>query len=135
MAKKVAQESGATTTAEAPGKQAPGVNKARAIAEALRALGRDASGSDVVGYVKQKFGVTVSSTYVSIVRGNLKKKRGGRPKKTSVASEQANESLPVRTEPSASAGDFVDLIREVKALANRAGGLTGLKRLVDALAE
>jgi hypothetical protein len=135
MAKKAAQNSGATATAEAPRKPAEGVNKAQAIAEAFRHLGRQASGADVIGYVVQKFGISVSPNYVSIIRGNLKKKRGGRPRQAAKASDQAEGSQASRKPRSAPAGDLITLIREVKALAQRVGSLGELKRLVDALAE
>jgi hypothetical protein len=135
MAKKAAQESSSTATREAPGSPIQGVNKAQAIAEAFKELGRDASGSDVIGYVSQKFGVQVSPNYVSIIRGNLKKKRGGRPKKAPATSDQDAETRAVRKQPSTPAGDLIALIHEVKALAQTVGGLAELKPLVDALAE
>jgi hypothetical protein len=129
----MAKTKSAAAIAEAPGKPAQDVNKAQAIAEAFRELGRDASGQDVMGYVSQKFGVKVSPNYVSIVRGNLKKKRGGRPKKAQAGRGPANG--PQTGQSHAPANDTLSLIREVKAVAQKAGGMSELKRLVDALAE
>jgi hypothetical protein len=135
MAKKASQASSALATAEAPEKPAQGVSKAQAIAEAFQHLGRDASGQDVIGYVSQKFGVAVSPNYVSIVRGELKKKRGGRPKRAQGLNGQAEGTRAVSKPVVAPADDLIALIREVKALAQRAGGMSELKRLVDVLAE
>jgi hypothetical protein len=135
MAKKASRVSSAVATAEAPGKPAQGVNKAKAIAEAFKTLGRDASGQDVIGYVRQKFGINVSANYVSILRGEMKKKRGGRPKQGQALNGQEGRTPVASKPPAASAHDLIALIREVKALAQRAGGMGELKRLVDALAE
>jgi hypothetical protein len=135
MAKKNAtQESGGVAETK-PAVAAPmqGVNKQQAIAEAMRELGRDASTADLIGYARQKFGVEVSPGYVSVIKSNLKKKQ----RKKTLASASAAEPVNGRKQKEAStvAADPVQMIRDVKALAKRAGGMQALKRLVDVLAE
>jgi hypothetical protein len=135
MAKtKATKESTAAAVAEPEAAEAVhGVNKMQAIAEAIRELGKHASAADLIGYARQKFGVEVSPGYVSVIKSNLKK-QGKTPRKASAESSPANGHANGRRRERTSA-DSVQLIREVKALAERAGGLHALKELVDVLAE
>jgi NAD(P)H-dependent flavin oxidoreductase YrpB (nitropropane dioxygenase family) len=132
---KAAPQSGGTATAESPASPPQGMTKAKAIAEAFRHLGKGASNQDLIGYAMQKFGIEVSPNYVSILKSDLKKKRRG-PRKAAVAvPAEGNGHAAERRLRNQPATDLVALIREAKALAQKAGGMAELKRLVDALAE
>jgi hypothetical protein len=115
------------------------LNKVQAIEVALKELGKRASTKDLVGYAKQKFNLDVTPQYVSVIKSTLKKRQGKQPRKERMQAEEVNgHTNPngrrgIRT--TGTADDPAELVREVKALAQKLGGLVALKRLVEALAE
>ncbi len=138
MARQAAQRAGGVAEAEPrQGSPVQGVNKTEAVAQAMRVLGKRASNEDLIGYVQQKFGLEVGPQYLSTIKSNLKKRRRARAASAEVEGEHGQASQGERRgrRVAAAAIDPAELIRAVKVLAQRAGGLAALKRLVDALAE
>lgn len=127
---KRASGGGAGAEAATDPAQSPVVdNKADAIGEALRELGKRASRDDLIGYVRQKFGYEVSPNYVSVVKSKLKYRRGKKGK--GQREEQDGRTYNGRGNTAA----VFNLIRDVKDLAARAGGLGQLRKLIDLLAQ
>ena len=89
-----------------------------------------ATAKEVVSALAEK-GITVKEGLVYAVKGGMKEKK--RRKK------QVAKAAMAATAPSAngtvSKPDALTMIREVKALAAKAGGYAKLKQLVDALSE
>jgi hypothetical protein len=96
-------------------------NKSQAIRDVLTAK-PEMTGKEVVAALAAK-GINVADNLVYFIKGKMK------------AKTQRRKHV-VRAARAASAnGDAVTLIREVKALAGRAGGIGKLQELVEALAE
>lgn len=79
-----------------------------------------------------KTGVKTNEGLVYAVKGGMKEKR--RRKKRVVKAAMAAVAKP-SSNGQASRPDAITMIREVRALAEKAGGYEKLKELVDALAE
>src|SRR5262245_19837058 len=96
-------------------------NKSQAVRDVLTAK-PDMTTNEVVAALADK-GLRVKPNLVYFIKGKMKAKTQRRKR-------------VVRAARAASAnGDPVTLIREVKSLAGRAGGIGKLKELVEALAE
>jgi hypothetical protein len=102
--------------------QKTGVNKTAAVRE-IFAKNPHTPVKEVVSTLAAQ-GIKISDNYVYMLKSKLYAKR------RKVRREQA-----VATSNSMGVLDPVDLIREVKNLALRTGGLRNLKQLVDVLAE
>jgi hypothetical protein len=129
------QEAAGAAVAGAPAQR---LTKTQAIAEALRELGRGANNEDLAGYARQKFGVEVGTNYVSNIKSTLKSRKRKQAKAAREQGGAGNGPMNGRRKskrPAAPASDTIALIRAVKALAQRAGGMSELKCLVDVLAE
>lgn len=98
------------------------VNKSEAIREMQEAHPK-ATSSEIVKLLADK-GIKVSTTLVYAIKakGKAKKRKQKRQKAIPAGQQMVN-------------GDPVELIKDVKALADRAGGIRHLKELVDLLAE
>jgi hypothetical protein len=107
-----------------------GVNKSQAVRDYLAAH-PDAKAKEVVKGLAGT-GIKVNDGLVYAVKGALKekKKRKARVVKAAkaAASTASNNGVVSKT-------DAITMIREVKSLAEKAGGYAKLKELVDALAE
>ena len=103
-------------------KKTAAVNKSQAIRDVL-AERPQAKTSEIVTLLGQK-GIKVSDNLVYLVKAKGKAiKRRQKRQKAMASSKQAGITNPVQ------------LIRDVKALAERAGGLRQLKQLVEILVE
>jgi hypothetical protein len=109
-----------TRTAEAP--RTSDVNKSAAVREIVQKNPKVSVRQVVFTLASQ--GIKVSNTYVYAIKTKMKAKK--RKEKREKALETSN---------SIGISDPVDLIREVKNLALRTGGLRNLRQLVDVLAE
>ena len=107
-----------------------GVNKSQSVREFLTA-NQDAKVKDVVEAMSGK-GIKVSDNLVYGVKGAMKEKK--RRKKRVAKAAMAAAATP-SSNGTAKKADAVTMIREVKALAEKAGGYGKLRELVDALAE
>ena len=103
--------------------------KSQAIREHLEANPK-AMAKEVVDALAEK-GIEVTEGLVYSVKGGLKEKKQRRRRVVRAAQAAAATS---NGKPGSNA-DAVTLVREVKALAAKAGGYEKLKELVDALAE
>ena len=90
-----------------------------------------AKAKEVVSALGEK-GITVKEGLVYAVKGSMqeKKKRKKRVAKAAMAATSKASS-----NGQASKADAITMIREVRALAEKAGGFAKLKELVDALSE
>jgi ribosomal protein S2 len=104
-----------------------GVNKSQSIRDYLEANPKSRAKEVVAGLAAS--GLEVSENLVYGIMGGVKekKKRVARAARAAVSEPSGNGQ--------ASKTDAITLIREVKALAHKAGGYEKLKELVDALAE
>jgi hypothetical protein len=98
-----------------------GVNKSEAIREAL-AQHPQAQTKEVVALLAEK-GIKVQPSLVYLIRSKQRQRR--RQKRERVAQTSAKTGSV----------DPVELVRKVKGLAQDAGGIRNLKKLVDILAE
>lgn len=89
----------------------------------------DLTAKEVVAQLAAK-GVKVSEALVYSVKGGLKEKKNRKARVVKAAKAAA-----IGTNGAPSKVDALSMIRDVKALAHRAGGYEQLKELVDALAE
>ena len=89
----------------------------------------DAKAKEVVTALGAK-GTTVTEGLVYAVKGGMKEKK--QRKQRVVKAALAAHSVGT---PAVAKADAITMIREVKALAQKAGGYEKLKELVDALAE
>ena len=96
-------------------------NKSQAIRDLLTA-NPEMTAKEVLAALADK-GLKVTDNLVYFIKGKMKAKTQRR-KRVVRAAQAANSN-----------GDPVTLIREVKALAGRSGGIGKLKELVEALAE
>ena len=106
--------------AETP--QHPEVNKSAAV-KAILGKNPKTKVSEVVSTLAGQ-GIKVSHTYVYAIKSKGKAKKRKEKREKAVATSNSIGVL-----------DPVDLIREVKNLAMRTGGLRNLRQLVDVLAE
>ncbi len=120
--KKMHEKCGWTMNGVAETGQKSDVNKSAAIKELL-AKNPKIKGSEVVSTLAAQ-GIHVSSTLVYALRAK------GKAKKRKEKREKA-----MATSTSMGISDPVELIRQVKELALRTGGLRHLKSLVDVLGE
>ena len=110
------------TAAPSIAAQTPGVNKSVAVREILEKNPKTPV-SEVVSTLAAQ-GIKISGNYVYMLKSKMKaKKRVEKRQKAMAVSAKTEIANPL------------DLIREVKQLAARAGGLRALKELVDVLAE
>jgi hypothetical protein len=107
-----------------------GVNKSQAVRDYLNENPK-AKAKEVVKALAGS-GITVNDGLVYSVKGGMKerKKRKARVVKAAKAASAAASS-----NAAVSKTDAITMIREVKALAEKAGGYEKLKELVDALAQ
>ena len=106
-----------------------GVNRSQAIRDFF-GTNLKASAKEVVEALGKK-GIKVNESLVYAVKGGMKEKK--RRKK-----RVAKAAMAAATKASSSGAkkiDAITMIREVKALAEKAGGYPKLRELVDALAE
>jgi hypothetical protein len=110
--------------------KAKGKNRSQSIRDYLTA-NPEAKAKEVVEALG-KNGIKVNDGLVYAVKGGMKEKK--RRKKKVAKAAMAAVSKP-SSNGQASKTDALTMIREVKALAQKAGGYAKLKELVDALAE
>jgi hypothetical protein len=99
-----------------------GVNKSEAIREAM-AQHPEAQTKEVVSLLAEK-GIKVQPSLVYLIRSKQRRQKR-RQKRERVAATSAKTGSV----------DPVELVRKVKGLAQDAGGIRNLKKLVDILAE
>ena len=103
-------------------KQKPEVNKSALVREILKKNPKTPT-KEIVSTLAQQ-GVKVSDNLVYMLKSKMKdKKRRAKRQKVMATSDRSGISNPV------------ELIREIKMLAGRAGGMRTLKEMVDVLAE
>ena len=108
------------------------VNKSQMVREIL-AVNPEMKAKEVVATMAAK-GQTITDALVYFIKGKssakkARKKRGVKAAKAAVGAGQ------VTTNGAVAKADALTMIREVKALSQKAGGYAKLKELVDALAE
>src|SRR5262249_46270040 len=111
-----------TMNGQAAAPQKSAVDKAAAVKAELQKNPK-AKASEIVSTLAAQ-GIKVSGTYVYMVKGKAKAKKKKEKREKALA-----------TTKSMGAPDPVELIRQVKELALRMGGLRHLKQLVEVLGE
>jgi hypothetical protein len=105
-------------------KKQNGPNKSQAIREYLHSNPR-AGGTEVIAKLAEK-GIQVKPSLVYFVKGKLK--AGSQRRKKVAQAARAAAASPSHPDP-------LTLIRDIKSLAAKCGGIGKLKALVEALAE
>ena len=100
-------------------KSADGVNKSELIRNYITTHKRAKRSAVVAAMAEQ--GIEVSAQFVSTVKGNMKKKRGGRRAKAEIAASSDTFSLST--------------LVQAKRLAEQLGGVAKAKEALDALAK
>jgi hypothetical protein len=108
-------------------KEKPGVNKSEAIREAYKEL-PNAKAKEIVAHLKEK-GIEVTDGLVYQVKKISKKKKRGRKPGTATQVKAAMTAAPSKNGVLSVGAS----IAAVKATADKVGGLTALKEIVDAL--
>jgi hypothetical protein len=101
-----------------------GITKIAAVKKALKELGKDAMPGKIQEYVKEKFGLEMSSSHVSNYKTHLRKRKSKKAKAVAGAESAPATAAPVVKAASASAnGSSVTLsdIAAVKDLVGRVG--------------
>jgi arginine repressor len=101
-------------------------NRSQAIREFLEAS-PTSSAKEVVAALDAN-GITVKESLVYAVKGSMKERRQRKARVVKAAKAASATGTASKT-------DAITMVREVKALALKAGGYEKLKELVDALAE
>jgi hypothetical protein len=111
------------------------ITKMEAVRRALAELGRDAKPIQMQGWVKEKLGIEMSADHVSVCKGTILRKAGGKRKVAAATQPSAatNEEPQVHRAPAPRGGISLDDIEAVKGLVGRIGP-DSLKKLVDVLA-
>ena len=108
-----------------------GVNKSQVVRDYFTANPKSTA-KEVVEALR-KTGLKVSENLVYSVKGGMKEKK--RRKKRVAKAAMAAATKASSSNSTAIKIDAITMIREVKALAEKAGGYAKLRELVDALAE
>jgi hypothetical protein len=123
----------ATTPENGQAKASP--SKKEAVAEAL-ALGID-SPTQIAERLKTIYGLEITTSYVSVIKGELKKKKKGKgrkPGRKPRAEKQATEQPVAKPAPVAKVGGLTPQdLRTLTELASRVGGYGRLREFIDVL--
>jgi hypothetical protein len=127
--------------------QTGGMNKMEAVRRALTEMGQDATPSQMQPYIKQKFGIDMSTDHISTYKGDIRRKAGGakaKPAMKKAAAPKAASGQQSGAAKSQGAGTSsgkamqgagsVSLqdIQTLKGLVGRVGA-TQLRTLIDLL--
>jgi hypothetical protein len=104
-----------------PQKSKDGISKIDAVRQAVAKLGKDAKPPEILSFVKENFGVTMSYDMASNYKSTaLKKKKGKRGRKPGPKSAATVAAVPTTNGHSNGSISLED-ISAVKALADRLG--------------
>jgi hypothetical protein len=111
-----------------------GISKIDAVRSALKELGNDAMPGKIQDFVKEKFGLEMSTGHVSNYKSHLLKKKGkrGRKKKVVDAAPTAMAAAPVKAAAPVRVSVSLTDIAAVKELVGRVGE-DNLKNLIGLL--
>lgn len=121
---------------------AASLTKKDAVRKALAELGSDAKPVQIQGFVKERFGITMTTDHISTTKGEIHRKEAGKGKAAAAKPAQAKpleavaakETKPApRAETPRANGISLTDIEAVKGLVGRVGP-EGLKKLIDLLA-
>jgi hypothetical protein len=109
------------------------MTKVEAVRRALKALGKDATPSQLQPYIKQTFGIEMTPAHVTTCKGGIlrkgRKKPGPKPKGQALGPTQPT---PTPAKALAKNGISLEDIQSVKGLVGRVGP-DQLKGLIDLL--
>jgi hypothetical protein len=118
------------------------MTKQEAVRRALNHFGRDARPSQMQGWIKEQFGIEMSTDHISTAKGNILHKPGGKGKSSGMKKPAVRKSA-VKAAPAPKSADGarkkdsaipLDDILYVKGLVGRFGP-GPLHTLIDAFAE
>ena len=110
-------------------KKNSGMTKQEAVRQALAELGNDAMPMQIKGFVKERFGIEMTTAHISTAKGDILRK-GGRKGKSLVKKTQVP---PSSAGPTKGGIALVDILA-VKNLVGRLGA-EPLRTLIDAFAK
>ncbi|HKB35663.1 MAG TPA: hypothetical protein VKD72_04365 [Gemmataceae bacterium] len=120
----------------ATGAQKP-ITKMEAVRRAWRALGKDAKPAQMKGFIKNRFGIDMTTDHISTCKGEIRRKKAARKKqavtKTAPAQPPA-KGAPVPSGKSGSGSISIADIQAVKDLVRRVGA-GELRTLIDLFAK
>jgi hypothetical protein len=110
-----------------------GMTKQEAVRQALSELGNDAKPTQIKGFVKERFGIEMTTDHISTAKGDILRKAGGKGK--SVAKKPAQvQSAATANSSGSKTGIPLEDILSVKDLVGRLGA-EPLRTLIDAFAK
>jgi hypothetical protein len=114
------------------------MTKVEAVRRALKALGNDATPSQLQPYIKQTFGIEMTPAHVTTCKGGIlrkgKKKPGPKPK-VQPPEPLVRQSAPTPPpKPAAKNGITLEDLQSVKGLIGRVGS-EQLRRLIDLMSK
>jgi hypothetical protein len=117
------------TTSEGNGTGQAATPKNNTEAVKLAIAGGLTSPTEIVAHVKERYGLDVTPNHVSMIKGNLKKrKKKGKP------GRKPREAAPVSVPPAApSRGLTPEDLTALAVLAEKAGGVDQLQEFLSAL--
>src|SRR5262245_3546852 len=114
-------------------KKTNGMSKQEAVRRALEAMGKDAKPSAMQPFIKEKFGIDMTTDHISTAKGEILRRKKG--KKEPGPKPQAAQPARAAPKPAGKAANGISLqdIQAVQGLVGRLGA-NQLKGLIDLLA-
>ena len=109
-----------------------GMTKQDAVRQALSELGKDAMPTQIKGFVKERFGLEMTTDHISTAKSDIRRRAGGKGK--SVAQKPPQVQLPAPAKGGGKSGIPLEDILYVKDLVGRLGA-EPLRTLIDAFAK
>ena len=114
------------------------ITKMEAVRRALKKMGREAKPADMQPYIKDTFGIEMTTDHISTYKGTILNKQAKKPAAavTQAAPARKTQAPAPRTPAPTEAADSIllDDVLTVKALLDRVGA-DRLRKLIDGLAE
>jgi hypothetical protein len=109
-----------------------GMTKQDAVRQALSELGKDAMPTKIKGFVKERFGLEMTTDHISTAKSDILRRAGGKGK--SVAKKPPQVQLAAPAKGGSKSGIPLEDILYVKDLVGRLGA-EPLRTLIDAFAK
>jgi hypothetical protein len=115
------------------------ITKQEAVRRALAHFGRDGKPAEMQGWIKQQFGIDMSTDHISTAKGEILRKAGGKakkaaPKKAAPVQPAAASTSPAKPSGGKAGGIPLEDILAVKELVVRLGARP-LHTLIDAFSK
>ena len=130
----MADNTNAQAGAPAPKK---GINKMEAVRQALAHFGSDATPSVMRPWIKQQFGIDMSTDHISTCKGEIRRQKAARKKQAATKPAPAQPPAKAAPVPSGKSGGGSISIADIQAVKDlvRRVGAGELRTLIDLFAK